>query len=230
MNFVDVFITHFLNQFAHRSRAFDLVAYALTSRSSLKGGAIVMAFWWIWFKQDKRGVIDRQIVLATFASAVAAVIAGRLLAFALPFRLRPLQTPELHFQLPYGVTVDMLRNWSSFPSDHAMTFFALSTGLWFASRLLGAVFSLYVAFFVALPRVYIGLHYGSDVIAGGLIGAVFAYVANVSRIRAQIAAPFIAWENRHAPSFYVSFFLFSEGLMGLFDSIRQVAAFILSYK
>jgi undecaprenyl-diphosphatase len=223
LNAFDTEVLLFLNQFAHHSRVLDLTARTLAVSPLAKGGLVIAAFWWVWFwpRNTER---NRKVVIATLLSAVTAVIAGRLLALYLPFRLRPIHTPELGFVLPYGATQEVLRGWSSFPSDHAMAFFAASTGLCFISRSLGAVLSIYVALFVALPRIYLGLHYPTDVLAGAFIGVLFGCLANLEPVQARLTAPALRWVDLHPSSFYVVFFFFTEGLMNLFDSLRHLAA------
>ena len=148
LNAFDTDVLLFLNQFAHHSRVLDLTARTLAVSPLAKGGLVIAAFWWVWFWPGDTQR-NRKVVIAALVSAVTAVIAGRLLALYLPFRLRPIHAPELGFVLPYGATQEVLRGWSSFPSDHAMAFFAASTGLWFISRRLGAILTIYVALFVA---------------------------------------------------------------------------------
>jgi undecaprenyl-diphosphatase len=226
LNAFDSEILRFLNQFANHYRNFDLAVRTLTDSSFLKGGLLVAVLWWVWFRPGETMLRNRKVVVATLVSAVTAVIVGRLLAAYLPFRLRPIHVPELGFVLPYGTSQNDLRGWSSFPSDHAMVFFAASTGLWFVSRRLGAVLSLYVAIFIALPRVYLGFHYPTDIIGGGFIGVLLACLANLEPLRTRLAAPALKWADTNPSSFYVCFFFFCEGFTNLFDSLRRLAPLV----
>ena len=59
---------------------------------------------------------------------------------------------------------------SSFPSDHAMIAGAFAAGLLLLNRWLGLL-ALLFALLLAFARVYVGVHYPSDVAGGLIIGA-----------------------------------------------------------
>jgi membrane-associated phospholipid phosphatase len=59
---------------------------------------------------------------------------------------------------------------SSFPSDHSMIAGAFAAGLLILDRRIGLA-AVLVALLLAFSRVYVGVHYPSDVAAGLLIGA-----------------------------------------------------------
>jgi len=71
----------------------------------------------------------------------------------------------------------------SFPSGHTTAIFALTTpimlnsALFFMSGILLAS-CIIIAFSVGWSRMYLGLHYPSDVVAGGIIGTSAGYIVN----------------------------------------------------
>ena len=79
------------------------------------------------------------------------------------FRARPFMTHEVH-QLISGVWTT-----KSFPSDHSALAFAMATSLFLFDHKLG-IGALVVAFFIAISRVFVGVHYPSDILVGSLIG------------------------------------------------------------
>lgn len=92
----------------------------------------------------------------------------------------------------------------SFPSEHAVASFAIAfTVLFVASRFAGALF-LGGAFAISVSRIFVGLHYPGDVLAGisvGFVAALVVYyvgrgrwnpvISLLSRITDPIVAP--AW-------------------------------------
>jgi undecaprenyl-diphosphatase len=226
MNGFDVSVVQYINQYARQSVAFDAVANYFTSGALLRGAIVIAALWWLWFRKSGDQKNDRSVVVAAMAGAIFAVGLGRLLASALPMRIRPILDPALHLQLPYGPPVDALRFWNSFPSDHAMAFFCLTASLWFVSRRLSLALSLYVLAFVALPRLYVGLHYPTDLIGGALIGILVAWIANRERIRNWLAAPMLSLCEKYPGPFYAMFFLFSHELASLFNDTRNAATLL----
>src|SRR6478609_4316077 len=163
MNWLDSWILSHLNLFARKSWVFDQAVAFLSVNYLLKGGVLMAFLWWAWFRSENRDSKERDHIIATVLSCVVALAIGRIMVLTLPFRLRPLHEAGLNFVTPYGVAENALDKLSSFPSDHAVLFFALVTGLFFVSRAMGAVALLYTLVIVVLPRMYLGLHYPTDI-------------------------------------------------------------------
>jgi undecaprenyl-diphosphatase len=222
MNAFDLSILSFLNTFAHRSETFDTLVVFLLWNNFVKGGIIMGFFWWAWAQDDERA-LKREYLLLGFGLSIASVIAARLLALSLPFRERPLRNPLLDFQLPYTMEGSMLETWSSFPSDHAVVFFCLAAAIWFASRRLGVVAALYALIVISLPRIYTGVHYPTDVVAGAVLGWCIACFSKVRSLRIHLARPVLRWMEKQPGAFYGLLFLATFELAELFYTLRVAA-------
>ena len=60
-------------------------------------------------------------------------------------------------------------NESSFPSGHAAFYFALSTLVFYYNKEAGVLFYL-VSFIICMARVFAGVHWPSDIVAGAIVG------------------------------------------------------------
>ena len=84
--------------------------------------------------------------------------------------------------LPDVITPIDCRGSFSFPSNHALNNFAAATFLWRLFPKFKWVFFI-TAFLIALSRVYLGLHYPSDIAAGAIIGTAFGYLFSIAAIK-----------------------------------------------
>jgi undecaprenyl-diphosphatase len=116
----------------------------------------------------------------------------------------------------------MLCGWSSFPSDHAILFFSISTGLFFISKKIGLFAILYSTLAIMFPRIYLGLHYPTDILAGAVIGVVIASIGNRCFPESQVVRSIMAWSRAKPEFFYPSFFLLSYQVADMFDSSRAL--------
>jgi len=62
-------------------------------------------------------------------------------------------------------------DYQSFPSGHATIFFALATAIYFFNKKWGIV-TFIVAILVGLSRIFVGVHWPIDVLAGAVIGII----------------------------------------------------------
>ncbi|KAA1010635.1 phosphatase PAP2 family protein [Paraburkholderia panacisoli] len=220
MNGFDLTILTFLTQHAFGAGLMTKAIKAIAGFYMFKGLVFVPILCWIWFKPPKRGEWDREVVIATLASGILALVLGRLLAHYLPFRVRPIYNPDLHLLFPAAEGEHELRLWSSFPSDHAMMWMSVATGIFLISVRVGIPAILYTAIFICAPRVYLGLHYPTDVIAGALIGVVTTYVITRDFIRRPLTAPILRWINKWPGFGYAMAFVVCFELVTQMDEIR----------
>lgn len=174
--------------------------------------------------------VDRQLherIVLTMVSCLVAIVVGRFLAFVLPFRLRPLHEIDLNFITPYGINPNALGSWSSFPSDHAVLFFTLATGIFLISRIIGMLVAIYIIVIICFPRIYCGFHYPTDIIAGALIGMVIGWFVITTNVNKYITRPAMLWLNKWPGSFYACFFILTYQIGTMFDSVRGIATYIM---
>lgn len=220
MNFFDGSILALLNAYSRQSVFFDNLVGWIAINPLLKGGVLATLVWWLWFRYGGSDQLGRERVLAALLACFPAIALARGLAAALPMRLRPLHEPGAGFVIPHGVDQSVLDGWSSFPSDHAVLFFTISTGLLYISRPAGVFALAYSAVFIGLPRVYLGYHYPTDVVFGAAMGIAIGwfgvpYLAGKRPFRSASS-----WLYSKPALFYPLFFLITYQIADLFSSSR----------
>ena len=86
-------------------------------------------------------------------------------------------------QRPFEILVDantiISASGPSFPSAHASRAFAVATLFLFSSSRRTGIVAFAIAALIAVSRVYLGVHWPSDVIAGALVGIAMGYAVHV---------------------------------------------------
>jgi len=223
MNWLDVQILLFLNQFVDHWHWFDWLVTRVYSTNLIGCGGIMALAWWALFDRMEEGKLCKrhELLLGAFLLCGLSTLAARGLALSLPFRTRPIWTPALHFQLPHGAHPSLL-GWSSFPSDHAALFFALATGIFFVSRPLGWLAVGWVTTTLSFPALYLGVHWPTDVIAGACLGVSFAHVAKIPPVREAVRRLTTRWHRQQPGLFFAVLFLWSYEIVNLFEDGRRL--------
>lgn len=166
-----------MNAHAHRSEFLDRLAVHISEDNFIKGAIISAIFVWLWFAPEPhRGVYRPKLVTVCAGAALAAAL-SRLLQHALPFRPRPIYDPALHLTLPYKLDPEGFAHMNSFPSDHAVLFGAIAAGLFWISKPAGLFASFWTLVMILMPRVFLGMHFLTDIVAGLAFGVLIMMLA-----------------------------------------------------
>lgn len=163
---IDCAILRFFNE-TIASGTLDAIMASVTEPRNWAPAMALLLGWIFWKKGWRRGamILLGAAVVVAFTDATVHRLLKPLLA-----RVRPCNALE-------WVATPAGKSWGlSFPSAHAANAFALGTFLSAHLRRVAPV-AMGLAALVALSRVYLGLHYPSDVAAGALFGAGVALLA-----------------------------------------------------
>jgi membrane-associated phospholipid phosphatase len=220
MNHFDAAILGWVNQFAQRSLPFDTAVTALAGMNMAKGGLFVLILVWAWLSNGGSRRRNREVVVATVVAALIAIVLARVSMSAFPFRPRPMHGVDMPFVLPFTATPDFSRSWSAFPSDHAMLFAAFSTGLWFLSPILGLAAHAYSTIFIGMPRLYVGLHHPTDLLAGAAIGIAVRIACNCEPVRRRLSAAPLRWAEESPRASFMLALLLALQIATMFEDAR----------
>lgn len=212
----------FINGFGGRSALVDRIMRLIAGEPLIEGSFLFLFLWWLWFNDGDTRSEDRIRAIRGAICIVIALVLARALQIFLPGRLRPINDPTLGFVAPSELGYDRLEHWSSFPSDHAVIYSAIAMVIWMRNRWLGGLAFAWTLVFGSLPRLFLGLHYATDVLGGVLVGTAVGYLAQAVALPRFVTETVLTFERRHARIFYPLAVLFTCELITLFDDIRRI--------
>jgi membrane-associated phospholipid phosphatase len=211
-------VSLFFNHFVNRSDVFDHVASTLTG-SNLPNGVVLMAgIWLAWF--DRSDAHSRAKVAAGVIAASLSGVVSRAMQIVLPTTPRPINDAAFSFVHLRGIEIETVRVWNSFPSDHSSLLFALGMVIFLVRPSIG-IAALAWALLINLFRVYIGLHYLSDIVGGAALGIASVCLSQYPAIQRR-SLVFPRWATRRAGLFYAAAFLVTYLVATLFDELRSI--------
>jgi undecaprenyl-diphosphatase len=219
---IDQSIVEALNTSANSHYIFIKIAFFVATNDIFKGIIIVTLLWYVWLKDSRKLSIDDAFIFRTAFGAVLAILIGRMAQNFLPMRLRPIHSPDINFVMPYEFLENVLEGWSSFPSDHAILFFALSTAIWSRDRRVGIFSFAWSLIVICFPRVYLGLHYPSDIFAGILLGVGIMLICLKVRLPVAVSTFLSRMRDRHVGWLYAGALFLSLQMATLFQSVRHL--------
>jgi undecaprenyl-diphosphatase len=223
----DLPILTFLTSYSGRSHLIDHLVNALSRLDIFKGVALMCLFWYVWAEvpADESGFLREERQQRLVRVLIATILLGALsrgLQLTLPIHQRPLLA-NLGLNFPvFDFDASSLSNWNSFPSDHAMIFFALGTGLWSVNRAAGLIAFIWTIVVIDIPRVYLGIHYPSDVIFGALFGFVGMKICLVLPLK-RFERLLSAWRHAHQGLFVAILFFATDEVGHLLAELRDLA-------
>lgn len=164
----DVALFHLLNNFVGTVPLIDWLARAIVNDYAVPTAMSLCAvgLWFAGSSPGERTNNQRAVVFIAFALLFCnALIKDLSVVF---FRPRPFATETVKL-LFYRPSV------SSFPSIPAEVAFCFAAGVWPVQRRLGRLLAVLAALY-GVARVYAGVHFPSDIVAGGAIGVGMVYV------------------------------------------------------
>ncbi|CAH2604687.1 Phosphatase PAP2 family protein [Rhodovastum atsumiense] len=207
------------------NQQFHAAMLALAQCDFAQGIFLVMLFWFAWWhtspqeppaRQEER----RQTLSLVLLTSLVVVLLSRALQSVLAVHRHP---PGLEAgQIAHLRDAMELGPWGSFPSSHAILFFSLAVGLCWVNRRVGLLALAWCAGMIEFPRLYLGQHYPSDVMAGAVFG-IGCMLAVLSLPLEQTRARLDLWRTRHPGSFYAGAFWITCEFAHLFSQSRNAA-------
>ncbi|MEK7638461.1 MAG: phosphatase PAP2 family protein [Patescibacteria group bacterium] len=162
---MDVVVFRFLNGFAGQSAFWDGVIVFIASYLQYALGALLIACS-LW------PVRRFPMFAASFSAAIIARLGVKPLMLLFVHRARPFVSLDSVHDI---VGTDAGEQLQSFPSGHAIFFFALAMAAYRYDKRWGAVFFA-GALLMGIARVIGGVHWPSDILGGALIGTLVGWL------------------------------------------------------
>jgi undecaprenyl-diphosphatase len=162
---IDLYIFHLINGFAGKWQWLDY--FGMFCAEYLGYVLMFVLFLFLLFRFKKYW---RMVLEATIAAVFTRFVLAEIIRIIF-FRARPFVT------LNFIPLINQSPKEASFPSGHATFFFALSTIVYFYNKKAGILFYI-GSFLIVIARVFVGIHWPSDILAGAVLGILMGWLLN----------------------------------------------------
>lgn len=163
--YLDIYLFNIINGFVGKWRWLDIAGVFFAKYFEYFLLAVLLVLLVKNFRKYWK-MITGALVAAVFVRFVLVEIIRRVF-----FRPRPF------VYNPVNLLISHSANEPSFPSGHASFYFALSTIIYGYNKGFGILFYISSLIIVA-SRVFVGIHWPSDIIAGAILGIVIGLILN----------------------------------------------------
>jgi len=157
---IDYQVFQWLNDFAGKESILNAVMRFFAERAEYIMIAGIILYWFTRTKENRMMAIQSLIATAV-GFGTSALIANFF------YRDRPFVDHVVNQLVPHAAN-------ASFPSDHATAAFAIAMTFYIVRKREGNVWLLFAAL-IAISRVWTGVHYPLDILAGACLGMVTAW-------------------------------------------------------
>lgn len=168
---LDLKLFEMVNQFAGKYDVLDQLVISFSKYGVVIFGLI---FVWLWFTKRGDQFKNRQLVLFALTIVLFTIGINKILEISF-FRERPFVAHDVH------VLSDKTPDDPSFPSNHSGGSFALAFAMFWRYRKAGIIF-IGFAVLMALSRLFLGVHYPTDVFVGMLIALIVTLVVTSQQV------------------------------------------------
>lgn len=167
--YYDIKIFEAINGLFSQSKIIDILGIFLAEYFPYLLGLFLLSF---LFLPNKDKIKNRAMVLV---SITAAVVGRFLVKNAITIFYN---RPRPYINLPSAhklISLNPAENFQSFPSGHAIFFFALSYVVYSFNKKLG-IFFLSCSAIICIARIFTGVHWPSDILAGAVLGIIVGII------------------------------------------------------